>query len=705
LSHDWGNDFADLDELFPDPEDRRLAAVLTSVKAPEVTADPAFRSQLRRELMQEAWGRGERRRRARGAGGFWRGIFAPAGFAWAGAVAGVVMIALVVFALSHGAGTDNTVYVSYNVDLIHPVAAVQPIEVKFSQPMDQQATEAAVQITPATQVQFQWTDATTLRITPSAGSFAPNTQYTVNIAPTVAKTASGAAVPAVKPAVFTVAPTPAATPTPTPTPSASPPPPRGVSGERQVAAGTATGMAWLPDGSALLYIAGDSRLMKVSAAGSAPAAVLAGPGVLRFAVSPDGATVLFATASDVSTVAIDGSHPAEVAKAATWAVGWAADKPEYAAETSVVTPAGEIKLDRANAPGVLVAFSPDGSKLWYGGHVLDLATKKASDWPHASTSFLAWSPDSQRVLYAATDGLWIAGFDGGSPVKVSGATGVTAVSWTQASLIVYAAGQALWTVDAVAAKEQQVATGEYGQPVLAPRGQNLAFARGGGLWSGQLLAGTTPAAALTLDQAAAAVTLFMKARADGGADLAQSFLDAQGRRDFTAQGGPQLLRTTTPKLSRSFTVLSGAAGGSARFVERLVLADASGKDVYQLDEALTLVADPSGKVLVDHAVDGTAFVYGAGPAVLSVALESGAYKVSFDSDLTGASATAGVRLLDSAGKPVAVTASVRGRDVVLPVPAGAAVAKLVVLPALKDKDGHGATAEYDLDLTPLALGG
>src|SRR5205823_326617 len=229
--------------------------------------------QLRRELMQEAWGRSERRRR-KGGGASWRALFTPPGFAWAGAVAGVVMIALVVVALSHGPGRDGTVYVTYNVDPIHPVAAVQPIEVKFSQPMDPTSTQAAVQITPATQVNFQWTDPTTLKITPASGSFAPNTQYTVNIAPTVAKTATGAAL----------------------------------------------------------------------------------------------------------------------------AVGWSADKPEYVTDSSVVTPTGEVKLDHALAAGSAVALSPDGSRLWYGGHVLDLTSKKVSDWPSPPPTFLAWSPDSQRVL-------------------------------------------------------------------------------------------------------------------------------------------------------------------------------------------------------------------------------------------------------------------------------------------------------------------
>jgi len=701
---DFGGDFEELDELFSDPEDRRLAAILTSVQAPEVTADPAFRSQLRRELMQEAWGRSERRRR-KGGGASWRALFTPPGFAWAGAVAGVVMIALVVVALSHGPGRDGTVYVTYNVDPIHPVAAVQPIEVKFSQPMDPTSTQAAVQITPATQVNFQWTDPTTLKITPASGSFAPNTQYTVNIAPTVAKTATGAAVPAVKPALFTVAPTPSPVPTPSATPSVSPTPPAAISGEHQVASGSASAMAWLPDGSALLYIAGDGRLMKASASGSAPPVAVAGPGVLRFAVSPDGSTAIFASAGAVSTVGVDGSKPNQLAAVATLAVGWSADKPEYVTDSSVVTPTGEVKLDHALAAGSAVALSPDGSRLWYGGHVLDLTSKKVSDWPSPPPTFLAWSPDSQRVLYSNASGLAVAAFDGSSPVTVSGSV-VSGASWSRASLIVYSGGGGLRAIDLTAAppNDEQVAAGEYAQPVLAPAGQNLAFARSGGIWAARLLKGTTASSAASLDKAATVVTSFMQARAGGSADQAQGFLDAQGRRDFTTQGGPQLLRSTTPKLSRSFTVLSGSTASGARFVERLVLADAAGKDVDQLDEALTLVTDPSGAILVDHAVDGAAFAYGGGPAVLAVTRDGNSYKVEFDSDLTPASVAGGIRLVDAAGKPLALQPSVQGRTVTLPAPAGAGPIRLVVLPGLKDKNGHGAAAEYDLDLSALAPG-
>ena len=119
--------------------------------------------------------------------------------------------------------------------------------------------------------------------------------------------------------------------------------------------------------------------------------------------------------------------------------------------------------------------------------------------------------------------------------------------------------------------------------------------------------------------------------------------------------------------------MAGISGTGDRFTVRLVLSDASGKDVSQLDESLTVVADANGKFLVDHAVDGAAFAYGPGPAVLMVTHEGGAYKVAFDSDLTPATAGAGIQLVDAAGKPVLVSPTAQGRNVLLPVTATGAL--------------------------------
>jgi len=692
----------ELDELFPDPQDRRLAAILTSVQAPEVTADPAFRSQLRRQLMQEAWGRGERRRRE-GGGGFWRTLFAPKGLAWAGAMAGVLMVAVGAYGLSRGVGGDNIVYVRYNVDLGHPVASVQPIEVTFSQPMDHPSTEKAVQITPATSVSYDWAG-NTLKITPSNGSFAPNTQYTVNIQPNVAQTANGTPVPAVKPAVFTVAPTPTPVPTPTPTATPTPAPPADVTGQKQLAAAAAGGATWSPDGTALYFRSGD-KLESVAATGGDPKTVVAA-GVELFALSADGKLLVYSGPSGVSTVATDGTHPVEIAKVAARAVGWAGSKPLYATSTSVFA-GSELKLANPLPAGQVEGwFSPDGAYFLHAGGktllALDLATAKETAWT-ADASFLAWSPDGKHVLYDAAGSQFAADPTGQSPVKLGAVANLVGATWTQPALAVVDGQQSFWAENADGSGSQKLAAGDFGSPVLAPTGSSVAFMRAGGLWTGQVAA-LAGQAGPSLDKGAALVTDFMKARVDGKADVAQAYLDANAKRDFSTTTGTQLLRTTAPKLSRSFTVLAGRSGSSARFSVRLVLADASGKDVGQLDETLSIIADSSGKPLVDHAVDGTVFGYGAGPTVLAVSREGGAYKIAFDSDLTPATAATGIRLVDAAGKAVTVTPTVQGRNVLLPTTATGPL-KLVVLPTLKDKDGHGAAAEYDLDLSALAFPG
>src|SRR3989442_14823302 len=78
-----------LDDVLRDAELRRIAAVRTWAGFPAPPLDDAFRTGLRRQLMQEAWAKNE--------GGFslLRRAFGPPGFAWVGAAAGLVLIASV----------------------------------------------------------------------------------------------------------------------------------------------------------------------------------------------------------------------------------------------------------------------------------------------------------------------------------------------------------------------------------------------------------------------------------------------------------------------------------------------------------------------------------------------------------------------------------------------------------------------------------
>src|SRR5450759_1369156 len=167
----------DLDDVLQDEELRRLAGVLSSARRAEPPLDDAFRSGLRRQLMQQAWEMGE------GRPSLWRRMFAPPGLAWVGAATGLVLIAgLVIFYSTQSPGSLNQITISSTMDGSKAVALQQPILVSFNQPMDHAATRAAVQITPATNVTFAGSaPSNALSVQPASGNLAPNTQYQVTI--------------------------------------------------------------------------------------------------------------------------------------------------------------------------------------------------------------------------------------------------------------------------------------------------------------------------------------------------------------------------------------------------------------------------------------------------------------------------------------------------------------------------------------------
>src|SRR5258708_15268787 len=74
----------ELDDILQDEELSRLAGLLNSTRREEPPLDDAFRSGLRRQLMQQAWDMGEGRQ------SLWRRIFAPPGLAWGGATPRVI---------------------------------------------------------------------------------------------------------------------------------------------------------------------------------------------------------------------------------------------------------------------------------------------------------------------------------------------------------------------------------------------------------------------------------------------------------------------------------------------------------------------------------------------------------------------------------------------------------------------------------------
>src|SRR5260370_3732237 len=151
----------ELDDVLQDQDLMRLAELLREGRMSDPPLDYAFRSALRRQLMNRAWGMGG------GGTPWWQNIFGPATLAWAGAAAGVVLIAAVGIYNAANPATGR-----FPVDVTSPmsdqsaVRLQQPILVKFNQPMDHGSTEAAVQITPATTVAYSC-DANTLAVLPT----------------------------------------------------------------------------------------------------------------------------------------------------------------------------------------------------------------------------------------------------------------------------------------------------------------------------------------------------------------------------------------------------------------------------------------------------------------------------------------------------------------------------------------------------------
>src|SRR5437870_12163698 len=120
----------ELDDVLQDDELRHVAALLKSASTPEPPLDEAFRTGLRRQLMNEAWPMTE------GRGAWWRRAFAPPGLPWAGAAAFMLLIAsLGAWQGLQPPGGLDTVVIHCSGGGNRSVALPQPILVSSNQPM------------------------------------------------------------------------------------------------------------------------------------------------------------------------------------------------------------------------------------------------------------------------------------------------------------------------------------------------------------------------------------------------------------------------------------------------------------------------------------------------------------------------------------------------------------------------------------------
>jgi len=690
----------ELDEVLQDQELRRLGDMLSAAVRPDPPLDEAFRSSLRRQLMQQAWEMGE------GRPSWWKRAFAPPGLAWIGATAGLLLIAsVVVFMLTQPPGV-NTLVVSSSMDGSHSVALQQPILVSFNQPMDHSSTEAAVQIAPATNVTYTWSpNSNTLSVLPTSNGLAPNTQYQVTIGST-AKTATGQPLASAQTITFVTQPAATPSPSPSPTPRAPASPTSLLTAEHQLAplGGLATSaVQWSADSSTVYFVDAKGGLNAVPAKGG-DFKVVAPDGVTSPAIAPAGDRLAYIRAGNIEvlTFATGTTVDMPTTPSATL-VGWANDKLVWATADAVYV-AGPIKPSQTALPGgsavKLLSFAPDGTHVAYRQDdklfLLDLATARSTQLGQAAASFSGWSPGGMQVMYAGADSLVIADLQGNTVSTLAAAE----ASWSGQDAILLGTDTDLTQVRPDGTSSIKLANGTYRAPVWAPNGAAFTFFRGGALWTAT--APALPAPPNPLDEAAVVVNAFMTARQDNKPDRAMASLDDSGKLAY-ATGALSLVINGDPRFTRYYIltqVMTGTQPDTATFVVRLVLTH--GKlDVSEFEETLTLVRDATTRhFLIDQAKSSDHRALGKGAEVVGVVVAADSIRVSFDSDLDPATVGDGVLVLDAKGNPVEIITSYSNRTVTITglqlKPGGQY--RLVVRTSVRDVGGHNVAAEYNLQL-------
>ena len=687
----------ELDDVLQDRELLHLADLLRSARRADPPLDDAFRSELRRTLMQRAWEAGEGREP------WWRRLTAPPALAWIGAAAGVVLIASVVVYMSQQ--SSGGLFITSPMADAPAVQLAQPILVKFSQPMDHPSTEAAVQVAPATNVAFSWQDNNTLSVQPTSGNLAPNTQYQVTIGPT-AKTATGQSLSA--PQTISFVTQPAAAPPTVPSPTASPTPRSQLPGEHLLASlpsGVTYAPQWSADSTTVYFVGANGALDSVPVAGG-DVKVLVPDGVSSPAIAPAGDRLAYIRGNKVEVLLLaSGTTTDELASGTPppTIVGWVKDKLFWSAGHAVYAASGASGPSQV-APippdGAVVSIAPDGAhaiyQLAHSLELLDLATGKSSLLGTVGAQFFGWSLDGTRLIYSSADGN-VVGDSQGKTIAVL-PTGDS--SWSSLDEILLGSDTELYAVRPDSFGLTKLANGTYQAPLWAPNGTAFAFVRGSALWTAS--ANPLPPEPPALDLASSAVTSFMKVRLAGQSDQAKLYLTDNGKQAY-ANGGLNLLINGDPVFSRYYILtneITRSQPDTARLVVRLVLAH--GKlNVSDFEETLTLQRDLStGQFLIDQAAAGPRRDLGKGPEVVGVDMTATSVKVTFDSDLKAETVPDSVFLLDSKGKKVDAKATYANRTVTisgLQLAPGAPY-KLVVLGAVHDVNDHNVASEYDLDL-------
>ena len=682
----------DLDDILQDEELIRLARLLSATRRAEPPLDEAFRSGLRRQLMQRAWGMDEQRTH------WWQRLSGPPALAWAGAALGVLLIGSVVVFTANQAPGVNELTVSSPIADSHAVQLGQPILVKFNQPMNHPSTEKAVQITPATYVAFSWSD-NTLAVHPTGGTLAPNTQYRVTIGPG-ATTAKGQ--PLSNPKTITFVTQPSATPPPSPKPTIQATPTSQVAGDHRLAAkpsGTFYTPQWSADSTTVYFVGDNGALVSVSAAGGA-VNVIVPDGVSLPAIAPAGDRLAYIRGGKVEMLTLAGGSTSDLAEASqVTALSWVNNQILWATNDAIFTAGADGQSQVASIPqnATVVSIAPDGGHAVYQEgqslQVLDLATSRSRGLGGAD-AFLGWSPDGSRMLYSGNQETVVADAQGQKIASILSGD----VSWSSKDEILIGNDTDLYAVRPNGYGRTLLNSGTYRSPVWAPDGVTFTYVRGGAIWSATTV--PLPPEPSALDQAASVVSQFMNARIAKHGDQAQAFLDNKGKQAYSSSGLP-LVITGDATFTRDYVVVQDMTDlqpETARFVVRLVLSKGS-LDVSEFEETLTLKRDDASQpFLIDQAGASSTRDLGKGAEVVSADVATGSMKVVFDSDLVSDTVADGVVVLDANGKRIGSPSTYANRTVVitgLDLTPGASY-KLVVLTSVQDVSGRSVPAEYDL---------
>jgi Big-like domain-containing protein/WD40 repeat protein len=683
----------ELTDVLQDPELLQLASMLGRAETPEPPLDDAFRSALRRQLMDIAWGAGD------GRVSWWRQLLSPPRLSWVGAAAVVVLVATVVIytAVQPPGGFTQVIVQSPQQDQ-SAVALHQPILVSFNQPMDRPSTEKAVQITPATTVTFSWNGDAQLYIQPVSGDLAPNTQYQVTIGPG-ALTKSQQPLTTPTTITFVTQPSTPAAPTPSPTPRVS----TLLLSNQQVAtvpSAASSSPLWSPDSSTLYFVGAGGALLSLPAKGGSTTTLVA-DGVSLPAITSNGDRIAYARGGNIEviTLATKATTSIAVSSAPTF-IQWVGDNLLWGAGDGIYTLSGgapsKVVPLPTDTPVTVVSISRDGIHAVYqqGSNLFLLNIANGSNvqlgGAGAAGTFQAWSPSGTRVVY----GNVIADLNGKTVNRLPEGD----VSWSVQNVILLGSDTAIYSIRPDGTGLTKLADGTFHAPVWAPDASTFVYVRGNSLW-----VATAPAATPVLpttEQASAVVTAFMNARLNNEADAASGYLDDNGKATY-ATGNPALIPNGDQQFKRFYILLvevDPSAPNTVRVVVRMVFGQ-NKHESAAVDETLTLQrALDTDPFLIDGVIAGTRRDVGKGPEVVSVKVTDTQVDVTFDSDLVPSSIS-NVVLQDSTGATIQVTPTYSDRTVTfsgLQLTPGAHY-RLVVQPSVQDVGNRLSSGEYDLD--------